>query len=198
MSASRALIAVAIATAVLLVLTASAATAAVALGQEPSAPLVGTTLNNTFAPEAVTITEGQSVSFANLPVPTLPGGDRFGPHSLVINGEQVEPTATFWLHSHTFQTAGTFTFYCSLHGSPTDGMRGFVIVRPAEPPPAADRRRKGTTSLQRFPQATSDRRRSGLLDVGTRAVRPDRSPPDRLPRGPLVGLDHHDAPRRRR
>jgi len=30
--------------------------------------------------------------------------------------------------THTFNTAGTFGYYCSFHGTPTTGMRGTVVV----------------------------------------------------------------------
>ncbi len=30
--------------------------------------------------------------------------------------------------THTFNTAGSFGYYCSFHGTPTTGMRGTVVV----------------------------------------------------------------------
>ena len=32
---------------------------------------------------------------------------------------------------HTFNTAGTYRYYCSIHGTPTTGMNADVIVAPA-------------------------------------------------------------------
>jgi plastocyanin len=30
----------------------------------------------------------------------------------------------------TFNTAGTVQYYCTLHGTPTSGMRGTIVVTP--------------------------------------------------------------------
>lgn len=40
--------------------------------------------------------------------------------------------ATF---SHTFTTPGTYFYFCSIHGTPTTGMTGAIIVNPATVPP---------------------------------------------------------------
>jgi plastocyanin len=39
--------------------------------------------------------------------------------------QAVAPGATF---SHQFNAAGTFNYYCTIHGSPTSGMRGTITV----------------------------------------------------------------------
>jgi plastocyanin len=32
-------------------------------------------------------------------------------------------------YQHTFTTPGTYQYYCTIHGTPTGGMRGTVVVR---------------------------------------------------------------------
>jgi plastocyanin len=39
------------------------------------------------------------------------------------------PTQVAGTHSVTFDTPGTYVYYCSIHGSPTSGMRGTVVVK---------------------------------------------------------------------
>ena len=38
----------------------------------------------------------------------------------------VAPPKTF---SHSFNTPGTYLYFCSVHGSPTTGMRGTIVVQ---------------------------------------------------------------------
>jgi plastocyanin len=39
------------------------------------------------------------------------------------------PAAAPKSFSHTFTTPGTYLYFCSVHGSPTAGMRGTVVVQ---------------------------------------------------------------------
>ena len=32
-------------------------------------------------------------------------------------------------YTHTFATAGTYGYYCKIHGTPTTGMRGTIVVQ---------------------------------------------------------------------
>src|SRR5688500_14274516 len=88
---------------------------------------VYTTTRNSFVPYDVTVTEGQSVRFAD--------GSFGGTHELRIGDELVVPPSSGWDVTRTFPTAGTFIFYCSLHGTPEAGMRGTVTVTPVGPTP---------------------------------------------------------------
>jgi len=47
----------------------------------------------------------------------------------VSDGLTDSPTQAAGTHSVTFDTPGTYVYYCSIHGSPTSGMRGTVVVK---------------------------------------------------------------------
>ncbi len=92
-------------------------------------------LDDDFSPAQITIAVGGSVTFANQ-------GDR--PHTATAdNGSfdtgSVDPAASAAV---TFDTAGTYPFYCQFHGGPGgDGMAGVITVTGTgggggTPPPA--------------------------------------------------------------
>lgn len=56
----------------------------------------------------------------NHTVTSVPGS------SDAFNSSAVASGAAF---SHTFLTAGTYVYYCQIHGTPTAGMRGTIIVQ---------------------------------------------------------------------
>jgi plastocyanin len=47
----------------------------------------------------------------------------------VSGGLPDSPTQVAGTHSVTFNTPGTYVYYCSIHGSSTSGMRGTVVVK---------------------------------------------------------------------
>lgn len=57
---------------------------------------------------------------------------------------QPASTVTF---QRTFTTAGTFGYYCQVHGSPTGGMRGTIIVQDESDPGGGDDSGPGTLSI---------------------------------------------------
>jgi plastocyanin len=89
-------------------------------------------VDNEFQPVSLQITAGGSVTFAWL------GGA--GPHNVTPVGPNTIPASSDpappgthnapYTFSTTFSTAGTFAYFCSVHGSPSSGMRGSVTVVP--------------------------------------------------------------------
>jgi plastocyanin len=47
----------------------------------------------------------------------------------VSDGLPDSPTQVAGTHSVTFNTPGTYVYYCSIHGSSTSGMRGTIVVK---------------------------------------------------------------------
>jgi plastocyanin len=78
-----------------------------------------------FSPAVVTITTGQPVcwTWTNAPYQHTVTADDGS-----FNTGAPNSSGNF---QHTFTTAGTFGFYCQVHGSLTGGMRGMVIVQDA-------------------------------------------------------------------
>ncbi len=79
---------------------------------------------NRFQPANVTIPAGTTVTW------TWVGGfhdvTATGTPAFPSSGAPVGPPETF---SHTFNAPGTYLYFCSVHGSPTDGMRGTIVVQ---------------------------------------------------------------------
>jgi plastocyanin len=98
------------------------------LAGAPSAPAanqqVTATPANTFSPQTVTVTQGDSVTWTN-------GG---GPHNVHFDDNSFDepPDAAFppWTVSRTFAEPGSFTYYCEAHSFV--GMTGTVNVVPVE------------------------------------------------------------------
>lgn len=83
--------------------------------------------DNTFNPNAMTVSVGQTVHWNwagqnghSVTFVDDPSGGSQPP------GTSVKTSGTFDL---TFNNAGTFDFYCTVHGTPTSGMRGQIIVQ---------------------------------------------------------------------
>jgi plastocyanin len=80
--------------------------------------------NNRFEPASVTIPVGTTVTwrwaggFHNV-VPT-------GNPAFTGSGAPVSPPSTF---SQTFASPGTYLYYCLVHGTPSSGMRGTIVVQ---------------------------------------------------------------------
>jgi plastocyanin len=79
---------------------------------------------NRFDPANVTIPVGTTVTW------TWVGGfhdvSSGGNPTFDGSGAPVSPPNTF---SHTFNSRGTYEYFCSVHGSPTSGMRGTIVVQ---------------------------------------------------------------------
>lgn len=79
---------------------------------------------NRFQPANVTIPVGTTVTWrwvGGFHDVTPTGNPAFTP-----SGNPVAPPHTF---SQTFNTPGTYLYFCSVHGTPTAGMRGTIVVQ---------------------------------------------------------------------
>jgi plastocyanin len=81
-------------------------------------------LNSAFVPSPDTVSAGATVTWTNQDAAThtvtsVPGSAE------TFSSGNVSAAATF---SHTFNSAGTFNYYCAIHGTPTSGMRGTIVV----------------------------------------------------------------------
>jgi plastocyanin len=72
-----------------------------------------------FAPEAITVPAGSTVTWTN--------NDNFT-HNVRLDGAEPLQMAPGEAATHTFETPGTYPYVCSLH--PQD-MRGTVVVTPS-------------------------------------------------------------------
>ena len=79
---------------------------------------------NRFEPANVTVAVGTTVTWTwvgGFHDVTSAGNPRFSG-----SGAPVAPPKSF---SHTFSAPGTYLYFCSVHGSPTGGMRGTIVVQ---------------------------------------------------------------------
>lgn len=91
--------------------------------------MVTATASNTFEPAAVTINQGENVTWTNV------GG---GEHNVVFEDGSFTapptPSTSNWTVSRSFPTVGTFQYYCARHTF----MRGTVAVTATAPAPAPE------------------------------------------------------------
>ena len=89
-------------------------------------PAEVTARDNEFDIENIQVAAGTTVVWANQGQQDhniLPSGDGDGDWGVQVDGFQ--PDATY---EHTFESPGTYRYYCSLHGTETAGMTGAVVV----------------------------------------------------------------------
>lgn len=75
-----------------------------------------------FSPAELTIEVGDTVRWIN----------QGGFHDVVADDDSFRsgaPTSTAFVFERVFSSAGTFGYYCSVHGSPGAGMAGRIIVQ---------------------------------------------------------------------
>jgi len=86
---------------------------------------LGGSLGTSFSPQTVNIAVGDTVRWIN----------DGGLHSVTADdGSFGQPATTAaFTFDHTFATAGTFGYYCNIHGFPGGGMFGTVVVGGAPP-----------------------------------------------------------------
>ncbi|HVE64501.1 MAG TPA: plastocyanin/azurin family copper-binding protein [Mycobacteriales bacterium] len=95
---------------------------------------VSATGTNTFDPRSVTILTGDSVTW------TTTGGVNHTVTSSSANWKKDDSIPLVSRStSFTFDKAGTYTYFCKTHGSPTTGMRGSVVVTAPKPAPRPTR-----------------------------------------------------------
>jgi plastocyanin len=78
-----------------------------------------------FSPATDTVAAGSTVTWTNQDgfnhtVTAVPGSSDAFSSGAVASGAS---------YSHMFSTAGTYAYYCTIHGTPTSGMRGTIVVR---------------------------------------------------------------------
>jgi len=78
----------------------------------------------TFNPNNLTVAVGTTVTWTNQDVYTHTVIYSSGPDSAFSDTVAVGASA-----QHTFKTAGTYQYYCILHGTPTTGMHATVVVQ---------------------------------------------------------------------
>jgi plastocyanin len=85
-----------------------------------------TTVGASFSPKTVTIAQGESVTWTNTG----------GLHDVTFDDglfqQPAPPSNATWTVSRTFESPGTYLYYCSIHGQKGGiGMSGTVVVTPA-------------------------------------------------------------------
>ena len=111
----------------LAVITSLALAAAVSVtgcGDSATGP-GGSTINvsdNSFSPSGTTVAAGTTVTW-----------DWKGSSShnvtWVAGSPAASPTQSSGSYQRTFDTPGTYQYYCTIHGTPTSGMHGTVTVQ---------------------------------------------------------------------
>jgi plastocyanin len=149
-------------------------TSAQALADGPGGPgpTVAATADNTFTPKTLTIRPNTTVYFEN----------RGLAHNVHFDDGKFEgptdPQPTPWRVWRHFDEAGTYRYFCELHGGPNgQGMSGTIIVDPNAAPVLARLRvkprrvaRKRRTTV-RFTLSEDARVAGGIDPVGGRAGR---------------------------
>ncbi len=79
--------------------------------------------DNTFAPASKSITPGQTVMWQ------WGGGNQHNVTWVAQNGPPASPTQSAGTYARAFDAAGTYAYYCTIHGTPTSGMYGTVTVK---------------------------------------------------------------------
>ena len=79
-------------------------------------------LDNFFAPTTAQVSPGGTIRWTW-------GGNNQHNVTWVSGGFNNSDTQTSGTHDVQFPSAGTFDYYCTIHGSPTSGMRGTVAVQ---------------------------------------------------------------------
>lgn len=89
---------------------------------EPGTNADVTVQDNSFNPNAVSVDVGATVTWE------WTGSN---PHDVTwvgANAPAASATQTTGTYQRTFNAAGTYDYYCTVHGTPTSGMRGSVTV----------------------------------------------------------------------
>lgn len=90
----------------------------------------------TFNPAELTIAAGDRVTFRNSGgMHNVKANDNAFRCANGCDGQGGDGSAAnnIWHFSLTFPAAGTVGYYCETHGTPTNGMRGTIVVLPSTP-----------------------------------------------------------------
>jgi plastocyanin len=93
----------------------------------PPGPVTATVnvVNNEFSPAALTVAAGTTVTWRW-------GTGAIGHNVTPVASEPPSsgtPSSAPDTHTHTFNTPGTYIYYCTNHGTPIGGMRGTITVQ---------------------------------------------------------------------
>ncbi len=78
-----------------------------------------------FSPTPDTVTAGMTVTWTNNDPFTHTVTYASGPDSSFDSGN-IPSGGTY---QHTFMKAGTYVYYCKIHGTPSSGMRGTIVAK---------------------------------------------------------------------
>lgn len=84
-------------------------------------------LDNNFLPQTLSVAAGTEVVFENKgrnDHDVIPVGDL----EALTWGVQPEGFAPKGIYSHVFARPGTYAYFCTIHGTPTAGMVGTIVV----------------------------------------------------------------------
>jgi plastocyanin len=77
--------------------------------------------DDSFNPSTKTITAGGAVTFQ------WTGAHQ---HNVTwVDQVTASPTQSSGTYARNFNTPGSYEYYCSIHGTPTSGMRGSIVVQ---------------------------------------------------------------------
>jgi plastocyanin len=120
----------------------------------------------TFTPDDITIVVGDTVQWDNI----------LGFHNVVADDNSFTsgpPASAPWSFSHTFNSTGTFAYYCAVHGGPGGaGMSGIITVSSDTPTPT------NTSTATNTPTGTPTATVTGTPPTPT--TTPTAVPPDEL------------------
>ena len=120
--------------------------------------------NFTFTPDEITILVGDTVQWDNIE----------GFHSVLADDSSFTsgpPASAPWTFSHTFNSPGTFAYYCEVHGGPGGtGMSGVITVSSDTPTPT------NTPTITSTPTITPSPSLSPTAPVGTPTMTPTMTP----------------------
>jgi plastocyanin len=106
-----------------------------AVASSEAGPTVSGLESIMWSPAEVTVASGGTVSFQNGSA-TVPHGvvwETGDPETPACNGVPIDEGQTDWKGSCTFAKAGTYRYYCSVHGMAMSGT--IVVGSPGAPPP---------------------------------------------------------------
>lgn len=80
-------------------------------------------IDNTFDPATKTIKVGDKVLWQ------WSGSNQHNVTWVQSSGSGNSATQTTGIYTRDFSSAGSYSYYCSIHGTATSGMRGTVVVQ---------------------------------------------------------------------
>lgn len=88
----------------------------------PAEPNSVSVRDNSFSPGSLSVTNGTTVTWRW-------NGSSQHNVTWVVAGAPNSATQSSGTYTRNFTSPGSYAYYCSIHGSPTSGMRGTVVVQ---------------------------------------------------------------------